>query len=318
MVGLEDRELDVGVDARRVQQLLLGADERERLPRRGLAPGGEFRLAERDHVLGQREPLDELAQPVDVTVEPRQAERRARVVGDQRERLPERAPSGGAPPAPPLELPQQGADVGAVLGRRAAGGDGEAHRLDGAGEVAAQLAQVGGAGVGGEVRFAVEHRLQFAGGVVIAAELDERVDADRRTEVPGAPAERERLAEVMARERDLAGGGECLGRARRAEDAFGARVEGGVGGLAGALQVGVGECGPEVVAAAADGALQLRHVGGGAGQHGPLGARRGGGRVVAAGGQDREAGGEGEEGDEEEAAHERDVAALRRGPRDRH
>ena len=166
------------------QQLLLGGDERERLARGGRAPGGELRLAERDHVLGERQPLDELAAAA--------SDRRRRAApgrasrpggrGTSASACAERAPSGGAPPAPPLELPQQRADVGAVLRRRAAGGDGEAHRLDGAGEVAAQLAQVGDAGVAGEVRLAVDHRLQLALGVVVAAELDERVDADRRAD----------------------------------------------------------------------------------------------------------------------------------------
>ena len=56
VVGLEDRELDVDVDARRAQQLLLGVDEREVAPRRVGPAGGELRLAERDHVLGQRQP----------------------------------------------------------------------------------------------------------------------------------------------------------------------------------------------------------------------------------------------------------------------
>ena len=59
MVGLEQREVDVGVDPARAQQALLGADEREVAAPGGGPPGGELGVAERDDVLGQRQPLDD-------------------------------------------------------------------------------------------------------------------------------------------------------------------------------------------------------------------------------------------------------------------
>ena len=61
VVGLEDRQLDVGVHARAREQLLLRRDQRE-VPRAAAAPArGQLGLAERDHVLGQRQPFDDAA-----------------------------------------------------------------------------------------------------------------------------------------------------------------------------------------------------------------------------------------------------------------
>ena len=73
---------------------------------------------------------------------------------------------GGADPAAgELQVAQQRVDVGAVLGRPAAGGDGEAHRLHGAGQVAVELADVGDARERGEVGLEVDHALQDALGL---------------------------------------------------------------------------------------------------------------------------------------------------------
>ena len=175
-----------------------------------------------------------------------------------------------------------------------------------------QLAQVGHAGVGREVRLAVDHPLQLALRLAVAAELDERVDEHRRrAAAPGgvrAPPEHEPAAEVVAREREHAGGHERVGvvrvRAqRRGEDPAGARVEAGIAGLAHALEIGRGERDAQVgaVGRGADGALQSGDVGRRAGQH-RLDERRAAHGVrglLAAAGEQREHGearAEGEQG----------------------
>ena len=81
-----------------------------------------------------------------------------------------------------------------------------------------QLAQVGDARVGGEVGLAVDHVLQRALGLAVAAELDQRVDEHGvgRERVGASARARcgraERAAEVVAGERERA----ALGRARPA------------------------------------------------------------------------------------------------------
>ena len=61
VVGLEQRQLDVGVHARAGEQRLLRAHQREVAAPGGTPAGGQLGLAERDHVLGQRQPLDDAA-----------------------------------------------------------------------------------------------------------------------------------------------------------------------------------------------------------------------------------------------------------------
>ena len=79
--------------------------------------------------------------------------------------------------------------------------------LAGAGEVAVQLAEVGHARVGGEVRLQVDHALERAAGRGVAAELD--LGVDDHAVAGGRPgrgarrglAEAQAAAEVVARER---------------------------------------------------------------------------------------------------------------------
>ena len=61
MVGLEDRQLRVRVDAGRAEQPLLGADQRKVAPGGGAATGGQLRLTEPGDVLGERLPLGQPA-----------------------------------------------------------------------------------------------------------------------------------------------------------------------------------------------------------------------------------------------------------------
>ncbi len=230
-----------------------------------------------------------------------------REAGHERERHAELLPRGAVVAAAALQLAQQRADVRVVLRRGPAGRDGEAHRGRRALEVAVQLAQIGDAGVGGEVGLAVDHRLQLAcvgGGV--AAELDERVDADERAHVSGAHAEPQRALEVMSRQCELAGGGESVGRARVAQDALGAGVVGRVAGLPHALQVGGGQGGAQVLAVRgpADGALQLGDVRRRSGQHGALDRRRRRGPAALRDQEDGEADAERESDDGERLEHQ--------------
>ena len=112
-----------------------------------------------------------------------------------------------------------------------------------------QLAQVRDPRVGGEVRLAVDHRLQLALGVVVAAELDERVDAHERALRcrRGAPSTSAPPKSWRASASSPAVAS-AVGRARRPQDALGAGVEGRVAGLAHPLQVGGGQRGAQVLA----------------------------------------------------------------------
>ena len=87
------------------------------------------------------------------------------------------------PAAAALQLAQQRADVGAVLRRRAAGGDRQAHRLAAPGEVAA-AARAGRRPArsrrGSGLRSTIACSSRSA--VVVAAELDQRVDAHERAD----------------------------------------------------------------------------------------------------------------------------------------
>ncbi len=146
-------------------------------------PSGELVLAEGDHVLGEREPRDERPQPRDrarASLEPGEAGDRRRVAGNTGERLLEGAARARAVPGSAQEFAEQLLDVGDVLGRRAAGGDREAHRALGAarGRRAARA----------DTTPARSRKFGFASiiacssrcGLGVAAELDQRVDAHRR------------------------------------------------------------------------------------------------------------------------------------------
>jgi len=125
-----------------------------------------------------------------------------------------------APAAQELEVAEQRLDVGDVLSGLAARCDGEAHRLDGAGEVAAQLAQVGHPRISGERRLAVDGLLQRRDGRAVTAELDLCVDdhVERAHHLRGRATGREAVAqperEVVAGEGERPGAGEAHGRTR--------------------------------------------------------------------------------------------------------
>jgi hypothetical protein len=267
VLGLEEREVHVRVDPRGAQQSLLRAHQGERPPSLHDAAGRELGLAERDDVLGQREPRDDSLESLDGRaevpvrgVDAREAGLRGQVGGEHGERLAVGAARGADAAAAQLEVPEQRGDVGDVLRGARPGGDGEAHRLGRAGQVAVQLADVRGACVGAERRLHVEHVLQGRGCRVVAPELDVRVDEDRvglRAVRGGAArglAVAQRGAEVVPREGERA--------ARRVRRSVGGREPAGTGQEAVRLAV------PRWVARL-PGALQVR-----------AGERSGGGRVA--------------------------------------
>ena len=259
MVGLEQRELDVGVDAAAREQPSLDADEREVATRGDRAAGGELGLAERDDVLRQREALDRRAEATDRAGEVaargldlRQPDLGRRMVRQHEQRLAIRDRGRAEVAAGELEVAEQRLHVGRVLGRPAAGRDGELHRGNRAAQVAVQLAEVGDARVGREIGAAVDHLLQRAAGRAVAAELDERVDEDavRLRDVGRGAAGRERVAqaraEVVARGLERGALGQRAGVARgeverAAQDRVGADVVRRVAGLADLLRVRVRE-----------------------------------------------------------------------------
>ena len=183
MVRLEKRDFGVRVHARRLEQPPLGADEGEIRLGRGAPPGCELVLAQRDHVLGQGEPFDNAPEPCDRRPEPtagrvdaRQPRVRRRVAGELVGGAAVGKPGRGEIAALELEVTEERLDVGDILGLVSAGGHGVLHGGEGAGQVAVQLAQVGHARVGGEVRLEVDHALERPGGGAVAAELDLGVD----------------------------------------------------------------------------------------------------------------------------------------------
>ena len=276
MVGLEDRQLGVGVDAAGGQQALLGAHERE-VARRGHAAAGDLlQLTQGDHVLGQREPRDDsahardgAAQVAPCGLDPREPRLRWDVPREARERRAVRQPGRTQPAATELEVAQQRLHIGDVLRRGAAGRNRESHRARRAAEVALELTQVRDAGVCGEVGAAVGHLLQGDRGLVVAAELHERVDehpeglVHPRRERPGAARVDQRAGEVVSGElerRPLHQRGGVGGRdpQRAGDGGLGARVEPEVPGLPDPLEVRGSEQRPPIglVGSVAHGDLQ--------------------------------------------------------------
>ena len=147
----------------------------------------------------------------------------------------------------------------------------ERHRGDRAEAVAGELTRVGDAGVRGEGRLDGDHPVEGREGLVVAAELEERVadDAVRSARVRGEPAglptEVERSPEVVADQGEVAeaqGDGRVVGPGREgaAQGALRERQEGRVAGLAPAELVRETER-PETVGIAGAGAelrLELR------------------------------------------------------------
>src|SRR5262249_53086114 len=152
---------------------------------------------ERDRAGGlAARPLD-LGEPVE----------RVDVAREDGVRLPELALRGGEAAAVPVELAELGARPGHRLGLALRRARREQHRTLGRAAAAEQLAGVRDASVRGEARTQPRHLVEGAEGLVVAAELDERV-ADHAAdgggagrERQGALAEGERLAEAVAGER---------------------------------------------------------------------------------------------------------------------
>src|SRR5215207_2389705 len=335
VIGLEERDLRVGVDAGAGEQPPLGPDQREVAARGGRAAGGQLGLAEADHVLRQRQPGGQHAPAADRSaevpagrVDPREAGLRRRVPGHGRERGTVRRPRRRRPPARQLDAAEQRMHRGRALARRSAGVDRAPHRGGRAGEVAVQLAQVGDAGVAGQRRLGVDHPLQHALGGAEAAELDERVDERRirceraRPRRASAPREPQRATEVVAREREPGARDERVRvagapRKRRAQQLVGARVEARVADLARLLQVRGRErdARGDVARSGARGGLQPRDLRvGGRGRSRRRGRRRAErGRRVGAAQQDerRERRDEAEE-DGDESSHGRRGLTPRR------
>ena len=217
MVDVEERRLEVRSDAVRGEQALDHADEGVLAARQPLVAGHVLEVAERRHELRQRDrlhrpPLEpdrlrvasagrldlgERVQGVDVA---RVRSERCAVLARRR----------CQPAVRPVELAELHVRPGEGLGLVDGRVHREAHRRDGSGEVAAQLARVRDPRVGGEAgpeaRQPVEGRERLA----VAAELDERIADDavaprgRGRERNRPTAERERLAEAMPRERERA------------------------------------------------------------------------------------------------------------------
>ena len=261
MARLEEREVDVRVDPVGAQQPLLRADQREIVLRGGGAAGGELRLAQADDVLRQRQAGDDVAvgahrgaQPAISRRDGGQAGQCRDVAGEAGERRAVRVRGLGEQPALELEVAQERLHVGAILGDVATGRDSSLRRCGRACEVTVQLAPVGHARVRGQVRLGVDPLLERAVGLTVAAQLDQAVDDDcvRSNDVGRQQArlraKRERGAEVVAREGELAGDHGRLDALRRQlesrrQHAVGPRVERRIARLADLLQVRLAELG---------------------------------------------------------------------------
>ena len=219
-----------------------------------------------------------------------------------------------------MQLPELDGDPRRGLGPADRGVERQLHRLDRAGDVAAQLAGIRDTGVRGGVRLQRGHAVEGRERRAVAAELELRVADDavrrcgtgrRRLRCASDP---ERVGEAVPRERDPAQAGQGVDvpgveLVRAAQHGVGARVEGRVAGLAGAL--GVRE--PEqrvrlgVVGAGAGLILEPAHERDGVGRA-ELGAQRGRLRLVDRGraGRARLADDAAEQRGEEQAGREDD------------
>ena len=217
VLGLEDHGLGVRAGAAAAQQRVLGTRRGEIGVRGAIAPERGLDLREQRQRGGQRKRSGRAAQAGGGR--PKVAARRVHsrepgeglgVGGEGAQGLAVGVARGGHAAASELEVAHESLHVGAALGG-SRGGRRQPHGRHGAGRVARQLAQVGGARVCGEARLEVEQPLNRRGGVVIAAELDLRVRDDRvgahevRLGAAGVEAELELLAELVPQARERAG-----------------------------------------------------------------------------------------------------------------
>ena len=158
---------------------------------------------------------DRLRQPAAGRLDSREAVEGGHVAGERGESGPERVTRLAELAEPEVELSELDERPGGRLGR-AGGIERQLHRLDGGTRTAAQLTGVSDAGVAGERGLDRDHAVEGPEGLVVAAELEERV-ADEAVAARGvrrsgdrSPGEPQGLAKLVAarRERREAGEGD--------------------------------------------------------------------------------------------------------------
>ena len=283
VIGLEQRQLEVGVAAGGAEEVLLGAHQRVAVLRRGRLAARGLHVAQRDQDLGQRQVPGGLPVPplgggqvaagdgdgAETGLGPR--------VGGQRGERVLQLDLGLVQAA---QLDQQRGVLHArplrALAAAGATGDRVGHQVGRARQVALQLQGVRLARVGDERRPLLAQLVDGPEGLRVLAELDLRVADDglrSRREAAGEAdrllAELQRLREVVARQGERAepdDGVEAgrLQRAGAAQQLVGAGVVARVARLAGPLQVGEPQPRDQVriVGAGLHRRLQLGHLAG--------------------------------------------------------
>ena len=223
MVDVEERRLEVGLDAVGDEQPLDHADQRVLLARLGRSAVRALEVAEHRHVLRQRDPVDRLLLGGDRRVDvpatvlgPRQRVVGRRVAGEgsQRRRAPARAPARpGRPRTRPCSAarastPRSRPGRATPRARAAAPSERRRRRRAAAGACPTRAYER-------DVGPQRGHRVERLESLVVAPELDERI-ADhavvarrRGRDRARAAAKRERFAEAVPRERERA---EAAGR----------------------------------------------------------------------------------------------------------
>ena len=184
VVGPGEGELEVGVDAVRLQQALLGPQQRPLAGGCFGLPADRVEVAELAHVLGDGIAVDDGLVPGDgageVVAGPGDAGQAGRRWGVGRVER-NGPPEGRLGPVEVVAVPGQLAQV--VVGEGGVGGrlgrlPGQLEQAGGAGQVTLELPGVGGAGIGTHRGSDGQHALDGVERLGVTAELDERIAAD--------------------------------------------------------------------------------------------------------------------------------------------
>src|SRR5438128_3731163 len=210
MIDVEERGLEVGLDAVRDEQALDHPDQRVLPSRLPLVPGKPVHVAERADELRERDRVDgallkrdRVAEVAASRLDLRERVEAVHVAGEAGEsRAVERA-GGAESPRRPVDLAELHGGPRGCFGLAGGSVERESHRLDCAGDVAEQLARVPDSRIRGEARLQRPHSVERRECLAVAAELDEGIADDA---VVAGRRGRDRVSTAYEGERVAKGG----------------------------------------------------------------------------------------------------------------